>query len=455
MKLTKEEQAELLSFLNHREIAQLIKDVQCCLWIDDISMERLKRKFVDIVVTIQRNQKLRLAPKINGGLASILREIVDASHCFSMHFIHDFALEYLQEFSQKISPDHPLDYSIWSALQIYASAAWSRIEARGNAQAHLFLKIPKEACDVLSAAEALAKTSRIYVSWYKNISFLAMSFCLAMFVEGRLAGRMNLEFELRNLVFFVFAAYLYSSLGARFVSYTLDLDAKKFKSEKDYSFLIEQVDILEGDKVIETTYLPFHTEAYHPVLERKDTKSAENESLSLAIGGRSKVKKRSRIESLFAPLYPPISSVNSVMWPSLSLLCGGEGVVAQRDVHAMRAPYFSHKNHYYGFFNQRALQNQGVDLQSAPLQQCKMRVENGNVVGPTGESGIKKLQPSMLIRPRIEGESLKQFLFRWSAKTVSTVDRLLGHEANIQLDSAGERHVLVDFGYYMAKGPGH
>lgn len=447
MKLTEEEQRELLSFLNYPEIAQLIKDVQCCLWIESVSRESLTRKFIDKVVKIKRDQKWRLTLPINGALESILRKIVDASHCFSTHFVHDFALAYVQEVSQKIYPDRPLDYSIWSALHIYVSAACTRMGLISGARRNMVLKIPKEACDVLSAAEALVKTSRIDVSRYKKIGAFVMIVCLALFVQERLEGRMDLEFELRNVAFFVFAAYMYTSLGPRAVSYTLDLDAQEFKSEKDSSFLIEQVDILEGQKVIETTYLPFHTEAYDSVLEREETKSAEKEGLSSAPEVRKKVKKRSPVASLFAPLYAAVSSANPVMWPSPSVLCGGEGVIAQRDVHAMRAPYFSHKTHYYGFFNAGALQRQGVDLQSEALQQCKMRVENGNVVRPQGESGIKKLQPAMLICPRIAGESLAQFLFRWSAKTVGTVHRLLGHEANIQLDSSGERHVLVDFGY--------
>jgi hypothetical protein len=98
---------------------------------------------------------------------------------------------------------------------------------------------------------------------------------------------------------------------------------------------------------------------------------------------------------------------------------------------------FIHK-HYYGFFNEDKLSS----LEKTHRENYLTILKKGNIVGPKGKSGVKKLgRPILISSPHQEG-----ILYQWSIKIIPQPDRLLGTECDTtQIDKEGKECVLINF----------
>lgn len=169
---------------------------------------------------------------------------------------------------------------------------------------------------------------------------------------------------------------------------------------------------------------------------------------------KEKRKLRAIQETPQKPIDRPINV--SFFWNSESAWLGDpDGKISSDQTHPMRADYFPKKVYYYGFFNRTALENQSNTTEDG-YNDAKSRVEKGQVVMPTGSSGIVQMRNRVGFKKiKVGGQEFFDSIFSWKTKNVKREDSVLGRSAARQLSKDGSVHVLVDFCYYMNKRPGH
>lgn len=96
------------------------------------------------------------------------------------------------------------------------------------------------------------------------------------------------------------------------------------------------------------------------------------------------------------------------------------------------------QKHYYGFFNEEKLSS----LEKTHRENYLTILKKGNIVGPKGKNGVKKLsRPILMSSSHQEG-----ILYQWSIKIIPQPDRLLGTECDAtQIDKEGKECVLINF----------
>jgi hypothetical protein len=445
MFFTPEQQEEILHFLNLPEINQLIREAQYCLWIKNVSTKTLKKTLFQKIRDIKNTQKIKLSQQVHTQLDAIVAQIIDTLPHTRMRVIHNFSAFYLEERSKNLDADS----SIFEALQAYISKAYLHIGMQQNSPQEIQLDLTQEAQDILDALKKNDIEHYMFSMRYKILAGILMLYRFSRYKETE-------EINIEKILLVIFFSYFFS---AHLVPFTYNVFKKPYKEkaqqgEGEALFSIEQVHILGAkNKIAGITYLP----CYRPpekitsvVSEEKEISAAEDEKEDAPTPVLKKVKTRSPV-SFFSSLYSAPSSTE-IVWPSKYLSYGAkEGVITQQQVHEMRAPYFSKHTHFYAFFNTSALRAQGIKKESEEFKTYAEILEREKVVGPKGQTGIKNLNPSVLI-PTENKDALVHYL--WSAKKLGELYRLLGRNAHTLLSKTGERRTLVDFDHHMPLGPG-
>lgn len=267
------------------------------------------------------------------------------------------------------------------------------------------------------------------------------------------------DLQIRNIFMFLSAVGVYQYFSVHSVHFTLELTEQSFIEEGLPKYPLEQIEIVdfESNNVVNYTYLP----QANPFLTNEFAISAidaseQTSEIVMAAPVSKREKNKSLIPARQEPSAIPRLLKQAVIWPADAVIFGNDNRnISIDDTYEMRADYFPKNTRYFGFFNQKALRAQGLNENDKEWKDYFARIEHGQVVSPKGETGVKALKPPILTDVKINRQRFGHHLFRWSAKTIGTLNRLLGDHCATQLDSNGTQYKLVDYCWHRPVGPGH
>jgi hypothetical protein len=448
------------------EIAELITNAQfCCLVknikIDDIT-DRLKQRIRRAL------NKKPLSPELNKQLGNVLKQIVE-----------NLALQKTLYFNQVISYliSENLDRIDINFLDTnLVKLCTKNLEALGFKRETVHIDMNEEQTEIYSRAQTAMK-NHVNAHWdYKLAAKYGMLFCvgLAIWTMFNDVKPEDSYFNIRNIILFAVAAFMYLYGSHILPRFTLSLERDKLLKQEAPKWELEKIKFIEPEssKSKGIAYFP-----RPPTDERKiqsiiDSSfpnfknNQDNQELSSrTFVPQTKVKRKYQSVDSDDRSYvsPPKPMPKKISWPGSSVLFGDEKAsIPERRVHGINSDRLPNHIFLFGYFNKDALKQQtgkkfGLIQGDNKWKFLKSQVANGQSVSPQYNTGHKRLKPPVAFNVRIGGHHFGMTFFQWSVKNATTEDRLVGTQSEnaIQKDSAGNIYMLVDYCYYLKKGPGH
>jgi hypothetical protein len=444
----------------HHEIKKLIISAQTCCLIEGIKISDITER-----LTRQVLNKVQLSPELCAQLGTILKQLVENLASQKTSFFYQLASYLINKNLDR------LDKNSWDQnLRKFLNQHLKALNLQKNS-IQIKIENPEQKEIYLTAEREVAEHVAAYKT-YRTLFKFALIYCVMLGLVN-IGDSENLYFHLRNVFLAVFSAFMYLYGSHRLTQFTLSLMRDDLQKQASPTWELEKIKFINPVSLKSTGigYLPkVPTEEgkLQSVIDSSLTyfkNSQEEKELSthqplLKI----KVKRKGHIiDHDHRYESPPQAMLASLSWPGSTVLFGDpNSVIPERKLHPIESTQLPKHIHILGYFNSKALEEQtgkksGLIRGADKWKFLKSQVRDGHSVSPHYTTGIKRLVPPVKFNVRIGHKPCGEQLFRWSVKNTVTQDRLLGRqqENTIQKDAKGNIYLLVDFCYYLPKGPGH